>query len=108
METGKLNIDKLTTLNSNTCLSEWVEPGKEPSYEYCLRIETEKQREEERRLYIKREERARIAVKEEEAKKEKERIKLILIKREVEEVVTQYSICGGQRIITSQWKVKQG
>jgi hypothetical protein len=51
LETGKMNIDKLTTLNSNSSMGDLMEPGREPSYEYCLRIEQQRfldiQREEE-------------------------------------------------------------
>ena len=81
LETGKLNIDKLTTLNGNTCLSDWIEPGKEPSYEYCVRVEHEKymsslrkeQRDEARKHHYQKEQEKR----ERENQTEKDRIRLV-------------------------------
>lgn len=79
LETGKLKLDKLTTLNSNTCLSDWVESGKEASYEYCARIEAERVLGEEIRVYTRRNQRPIYEVKESQ-REEKNR------KRQQEEV----------------------
>lgn len=77
LETGKLDIDKLTTLNSNTCLADMVEPGREPSYEYCQMMENQRRRDDERRVYIRREERSLAERVAEEAQREKDRIRLV-------------------------------
>jgi len=76
LETGKLNIDKLTTLNGNTCLSDWIEPGKEPSYEYCV-LKERLEREQGLRCWESREERSLRERKEEDAKRDKDRIRLV-------------------------------
>jgi len=116
LETGKLNIDKLHTLNSNTSIDDLMEPGREPSYEYCM-MKERLEREQELRCWESREERSARERKEEEEREAKkaraaqEQVRLRLIKREEEErqahekVVTQYTIFGNQRIITSKWKV---
>lgn len=70
LDTGKLNIDRLTTLNSNSCLADMVESGREAAYEYCVMMEQERQREERRREY-----RALYEVKEAERQKELEKQK---------------------------------
>lgn len=69
------------TLNSSTCLSDWMKPGKEPSYEYCLRMEQQTQKADDLRVYVTREQRSLYEVKELEKTNERIRQKALEEKR---------------------------
>jgi len=96
LETGKLNIDKLTTLNGNTCLSDWIEPGKEPSYEYCVLREQQHQKADDLRVYVTREQRSLYEVKELEKTNERIRQKALEEKR-IREIEKESAIREAKR-----------
>lgn len=126
IDTGKFNLDKMGTLNCMMSWSDMVESGRATSYEFSAHYEYREQAKQEER-----ERKAIVAQQKEksdrelrkrrelaEKRKELEDYKLYLVKREREleqkKTVTAEGLIylggsnHGQRIITSQWKVKQG
>lgn len=70
--------------NSNACLSDWMEPGKEPSYEYCLRMKQQTQKADDLRVYVTSEQRSLYEVKKLEKTNERRRQKALEEKRIME------------------------